>query len=41
MPQLSYFQGRTPAPIEKETRWTPALVWMLWKREKSLAPTGI
>jgi hypothetical protein len=30
-----------PVPIVQEAEWAPELVWMLWRRAKSLVLTGI
>jgi hypothetical protein len=29
-----------PVPIEYEARWIPEQVWILWRKEKFLAPAG-
>jgi hypothetical protein len=39
--QLLYLQERTPVPIEQEAGWATEVVWTFWRREKSLAHTGI
>jgi hypothetical protein len=30
-----------PAPIGQEAGWSPEPVWMMYRREKPLAPAGI
>jgi hypothetical protein len=37
-PQLLYPQVESLVPIGQEAGWTPHQVWMLWSRDKSLAP---
>ena len=32
---------RTPVPTKQETGWDPELIWMFWRREKSLDPARI
>lgn len=40
MPQPLHPWGKTKkAPIANEAAWTPELVWSLFKREKSVAPS--
>jgi hypothetical protein len=29
-----------PVPIGQQASFSPVLVWMLWNREKALAPAG-
>jgi hypothetical protein len=31
-----YPREKSPTPMEQEVGWAPELVWMIWKREKSL-----
>jgi hypothetical protein len=40
-PQLPYLQESTPVPTEEEAGWTPELVWIFWRGEKSLATARI
>ena len=30
-----------PVPMEQEGVWHPELIWMFWRREKPLVPSGI
>jgi len=41
MPFQLYPRERTPMPNEQEAEWASKLVWMFWRREKPLDPTGI
>jgi len=44
-PQMNLLNTLTPGkdPVvfaEQEAKWAPELVWMIWSREKSVAPIG-
>jgi len=41
MPQSVYHQKITQIHVQKEPGWVPELIWVLWKREKSLFLAGI
>jgi len=38
MPWPLWLLERTMIPIESEDGWAEELVWMFWRREKSLFP---
>jgi len=37
-PRLLYSHERTPVPNEWDDVWAPEMVWMFWRRIKSLVP---
>jgi hypothetical protein len=39
-PRSIYPRKTVLLPVNKESGWVPKLAWMLWRKEKSLAPTG-
>jgi hypothetical protein len=39
--QALFSSERIPVYFEQEAGWVPYPVWMFWRREKTLPPTGI